>query len=68
MRAIKVKDFLNMLSDNQTVVVVDTVLKKQSLPTKAMYASKLAPEGSYVEKVGKENIANYDCLVIYFGY
>ena len=65
MKAITVKELLDAINDNQRVVLVDTVLKKESLPTKAMYARNKEGMDRDVIRIGKEkDVIGYEVVVI----
>ena len=65
MKAITVKELLDAMNDNQRVVLVDTVLKRDSLPTKVMYVRSKEELDRDVIRVGKEkDIIGYDVVVI----
>lgn len=65
MRSITVKELLNAMNDNQRVVLVDTYLKKESLPTKVMYAHNKDALDRDVIRVGKEkDVIGYEVVVI----
>lgn len=65
MKPITVKEFLDAMNDNQRVVLVDTVLKKESLPVKAMYARNKETLDKDVIRIGKEkDVIGYEVIVI----
>lgn len=65
MKAIKVKELLGAMNDNQRVVLVDTVLKKESLPTKVMYVRNKEELDRDVIRIGKEkDVIGYEVVVI----
>ena len=65
MKSITVKELLNAMNDNQRVVLVDTYLKKESLPTKVMYARNKDALDKDVIRVGKEkDVIGYEVVVI----
>ena len=65
MKAITVRELLDAMNDNQRVVLVDTALKQQSLPTKVMYARNKEAVDRDVIRVGKEkDILGYEVIVI----
>lgn len=65
MKSITVKELLNAMNDNQRVVLVDTYLKKESLPTKVMYARNKEVLDRDVIRIGKEkDVIGYEVVVI----
>ena len=65
MKSITVKELLNAMNDYQRVVLVDTYLKKESLPTKVMYARNKDALDRDVIRVGKEkDVIGYEVVVI----
>ena len=65
MKSITVKELLNAMNDNQRVVLVDTYLKKESLPTKVMYARNKEALDRDVIRIGKEkDVIGYEVVVI----
>ena len=65
MKPITVKELLETMSDYQRVVLVDTYLKKESLPTKVMYARNKDALYRDVIRVGKEkDVIGYEVVVI----
>lgn len=65
MKAIRVKELLDAMNDNQRVVLVDTILKKESLPTKTMYARNKEVLDRDVIRIGKEkDVIGYEVIVI----
>lgn len=65
MKAIRVKELLDAMNDNQRIVLVDTILKKESLPTKTMYARNKEVLDRDVIRIGKEkDIIGYEVIVI----
>lgn len=65
MKAITVRELLDTMNDNQRVVLVDTALKKEYLPTKVMYARNKEAVGRDIIRVGKEkDILGYEVVVI----
>ena len=67
MKPITVKELLETMNDYQRVVLVDTYLKKESLPTKVMYARNKDALDRDVIRVGKEkDVIGYEVVVIYY--
>ena len=65
MKAITVKELLDTMNDNQRVILVDTILKKESLPTKTMYARNKEVLDRDVIRIGKEkDVIGYEVIVI----
>ena len=65
MKPITVKELLETMNDYQRVVLVDTYLKKESLPTKVMYARNKDALDRDVIRVGKEkDVIGYEVIVI----
>lgn len=65
MKLITVKELLETMNDYQRVVLVDTYLKKESLPTKVMYARNKDALDRDVIRVGKEkDVIGYEVVVI----
>ena len=65
MKAIRVKELLDAMNDNQRVVLVDTILKKESLPTKTIYARNKEMLDRDVIRIGKEkDVIGYEVIVI----
>ena len=65
MKPITVKELLETMNDYQRVVLVDTYLKKESLPTKVMYARNKDALYRDVIRVGKEkDVIGYEVIVI----
>lgn len=65
MKPITVKELLETMNDYQRVVLVDTYLKKESLPTKVMYARNKDALDRDVIRVGKEkDVIGYEVVVI----
>ena len=65
MKPITVKELLETMNDYQRVVLVDTYLKKESLPTKVMYARNKDALYRDVIRVGKEkDVIGYEVVVI----
>ena len=65
MKSITVKELLNAMNDYQRVVLVDTYLKKESLPTKVMYARNKEALDRDVIRIGKEkDVIGYEVVVI----
>ena len=65
MKSITVKELLNAMNDNQRVVLVDTILSKESLPTKVMYARNKEALDRDVIRIGKEkDVIGYEVVVI----
>ena len=65
MKAIRVKELLDAMNDNQRVVLVDTILKKESLPTKTIYARNKEVLDRDVIRIGKEkDVIGYEVIVI----
>lgn len=65
MKAITVKELLDAMNDNQRVVLVDTILNKESLPIKVVYARNKEVLDRNVIRIGKEkDILGYEVVVI----
>ena len=65
MKSITVKELLNAMNDNQRVVLVDTILNKESLTVKVMYARNKEVLDRDVIRIGKEKyVAGYEVMVI----
>ena len=65
MKPITVKELLETMNDYQRVVLVDTYLKKESLPTKVMYARNKEALDRDVIRIGKEkDVIGYEVFVI----
>ena len=65
MKPITVKELLETMNDYQRVVLVDTYLKKESLPTKVMYARNKEALDRDVIRIGKEkDVIEYEVIVI----
>ena len=65
MKPIAVKELLETMNDSQRVVLVDTSLKKESLPTKVMYARNKYALDRDVIRIGKEkDVIGYEVFVI----
>ena len=65
MKAITVRELLGAMNDNQRVVLVDTALKQESLPTKVMYARNKDALYRDVIRIGKEkDKSGYEVIVI----
>lgn len=65
MKPITVKELLETMNDYQRVVLVDTYLKKESLPTKVMYARNKEVLDRDVIRIGKEkDVIGYEVVVI----
>ena len=65
MKAITVKELLGAMNDSQRVVLVDTILKKESLPTKTIYARNKEVLDRDIIRIGKEkDVIGYEVIVI----
>ena len=65
MKAITVKELLDAMNDTQRVVLVDAALKKESLPTKVMYARNKEGLDRDVIRIGKgKDVIGYEVVVI----